>query len=311
MRRLILCLCLGGCDHAKQPLIPADAAADAARDATPMDAARDAAPADAAPADAGRDAATTDAGRDAATTDAARDAAPSDAAPTDAAPTDAAPDAGLVDMGLPGHGDALPGLDAALEVDAGPPAPDAAPAVDAAAPPTEPNHGLDTFPYRCADPAWRPAACAPGVGEFHESIGAQHIADDVDIPPYALTPPSSGPHRGRWGRWGEYISLPPERWLHNLEHGGIAVLYHPCAPAEVVTALRELVRARPEGEALRWVMTPYPDMQATVALTAWEWRYQAHCIQVDELNLFFDRYHAQGPEDVAGHGGYIEGWIGP
>ncbi len=88
------------------------------------------------------------------------------------------------------------------------------------------------------------------------------------------------------------------------------MLYHPCAPAETIAALRALVRARPEGEALRWVMTPYADLPTAVALVAWEWRYQAHCIQAEEVNLFIDRYHAQGPEDVAGDGGYAEGWVG-
>ena len=37
-------------------------------------------------------------------------------------------------------------------------------------------------------------------------------------------------------------------YLHNLEHGGIVFLYHPCAEDAVVDALRELARARPEDD---------------------------------------------------------------
>ncbi|MCB9549671.1 MAG: DUF3105 domain-containing protein [Myxococcales bacterium] len=178
-----------------------------------------------------------------------------------------------------------------------------------AAPP--PNHGLDTFDYACHDPAWRPGACVAGAGEFNDGEGnQQHIADDQVIPPYPISPPSSGAHRSRWARWGEYVSLPPQRWLHNLEHGGIAFLYHPCAPPEMVQALRDLIQARPEGDALLYILTPYADMEHAIAVVAWEWRYQADCVRPDEIGLFIDRFHGQGPEAVAADGAYSEGFIG-
>eukprot|EP00493_Phyllostaurus_siculus_P003926 UN03942 len=40
------------------------------------------------------------------------------------------------------------------------------------------------------------------------------------------TPPIVGRHRERWPKWGEYEFLPPQRWLHAIEHGGIAFLYN-------------------------------------------------------------------------------------
>lgn len=47
--------------------------------------------------------------------------------------------------------------------------------------------------------------------------------------------PTIGPHRPLWARYGEYLYVPPQRWLHNVEHGAIIVLYHPCADHDEVT----------------------------------------------------------------------------
>lgn len=41
--------------------------------------------------------------------------------------------------------------------------------------------------------------------------------------------PLIGPHRPLWPKYGEYKYLPPQRWLHSIEHGAIVLLYHPCA----------------------------------------------------------------------------------
>lgn len=46
--------------------------------------------------------------------------------------------------------------------------------------------------------------------------------------------PTIGPHRPLWARYGEYLYLPVQRWLHNIEHGAIVGLYHPCADSEQV-----------------------------------------------------------------------------
>lgn len=46
--------------------------------------------------------------------------------------------------------------------------------------------------------------------------------------------PTIGPHRPLWARHGEYKYVPPQRWLHNVEHGAIVVLYHPCADQDEV-----------------------------------------------------------------------------
>lgn len=161
------------------------------------------------------------------------------------------------------------------------------------------------------EPGWAPGACVAGVAEARDDFGGAHVADGTPIG-YTEIPPASGPHRPRWARWGEYDFLPPQRWLHNLEHGGVAFLYHPCADAALIDALREHARARPadDGGEFRWVLTPYPELPTAIAVVAWRSVYTAECVRPEELGPFIDRVHRTAPEDVAADGGYAEGWIG-
>ena len=163
----------------------------------------------------------------------------------------------------------------------------------------------------CADPSWAPGPCAEGVGEHFDLVGQQHITDGVPIT-YEQSPPSSGDHRGRWARWGEYAFLPPQRWLHNLEHGGVAFLYHPCADPSVVDALREVAQGRADDDSglFRWVLTPYVDLPTAIAVVTWEWVYSAECVQPEEINAFVDRTYRQAPEDFPHDGSFETGWKG-
>ena len=283
MRRyLILLLCLG-CDAETSPVAPSpDAGPDQAiTDATVLDAAI----IDAGPPDALIDAAVEPI--------------------VDAAP----PDAGLADMALADMTTADLGIPADMTIAA-----DMSPAdmalPDEGMPDAMVNlgpHGIDSYDPTCHDVNWMPGEFVAGVGRLEESRGQQHIAEDIPIE-YDLSPPAADNHRSRWANWGEYRSLPPQRWLHNLEHGGIVLLYHPCAPAAVVDELRALAQAR--GPDFRWILAPYEDLQSAVAVIAWEWRYFAECVRADEINQFFDVRHAMGPEDVGGNGGYDVEWIG-
>lgn len=71
---------------------------------------------------------------------------------------------------------------------------------------------------------------------------------------YPTDLPLSGSHRPLWPKYGEYLYLPPQRWVHSLEHGAVALLYHPCrSDAPQLDALKSLVR-----DCLgKHVITPY------------------------------------------------------
>lgn len=157
-------------------------------------------------------------------------------------------------------------------------------------------------------------SCGPATVSERDNLGQAHIPDGTPIT-YEEVPPSSGDHRPAWARWGEYDYLPPQRWLHNLEHGGIAFLYDPCASESVIASLRESARAQAEDEGgpFRWVMTPYPGLPSVVAVVAWQAVWEAECLD-DEVNAslqsFIDARYRAAPEDVASDGSYATGWIG-
>ncbi len=170
---------------------------------------------------------------------------------------------------------------------------------------------IDQRDPACVDPGWVPGDCAPGMGLHHDSRGQDHISAEVPIE-YELSPPSSGPHRSQWARWGAYTYLPPQRWLHNLEHGGVALLYHPCADAVLVEALQELAGTRPEDATgpFRYVLTPYIGLPSAVGVVAWEWTYSANCLNPGEVSAFIDRRYRMAPEDFPHDGVYDTNWVG-
>ena len=152
--------------------------------------------------------------------------------------------------------------------------------------------------------------CTPYT-EFSPATESPHIAEGPIE--YEALLPSSGPHRPQWAKWGEYTSLPPQRWIHNLEHGGIVFLYHPCADPEMIEQLRTLINQVPADERgdFRWILTPSKRLRTPFAILAWEWTYEAECLDVEIAKDFIQRQYRKAPEDVAADGSYTEGWIAP
>lgn len=85
-----------------------------------------------------------------------------------------------------------------------------------------------------------------------------------DIPPpihecmtkhirYKDLPPRGGPHRPLWPVYGDYRYVPPQRWVHSLEHGAVVFLYHPCANRSEIDLLKEIA----DLCLRRHVTTPY------------------------------------------------------
>lgn len=80
--------------------------------------------------------------------------------------------------------------------------------------------------------------------------------------------PVSGRHRPVWPVYGEYKFVPPQRWIHSLEHGGLVFLYHPCADLTLVEELRSLLT----GCLRRHIVTPsrrHLTPQRPFALVTW------------------------------------------
>ena len=167
----------------------------------------------------------------------------------------------------------------------------------------------DLVDATCTDDKWLAPKMPEAVLSSATSIGADHVWEPEKIS-YKASPPSSGAHRPSWAKWGPYSYLPPQRWLHNLEHGGIALLYHPCAGPDVKSKLLSYAKAaKPSAGEFLWVLTPYPDLPAAAAAVAWENVMLAETVTETDLNAFVEKFHRKGPEDVGMSGQYSLNWI--
>ena len=167
----------------------------------------------------------------------------------------------------------------------------------------------DIVDFSCDGNAY-PINCEPEIIN-EPSDGAGHYNNPIGLC-YDESPPSSGPHRSMWGRWGEYEYMPPQRYIHNLEHGGIAILYHPCVEKEIVDSLRTLACSIPDddGGEFRWVLTPYVDLPSNIAVVAWEWTYLNDCFDAVTINEFIDEHYRNAPEDFYYNGSYDTLYVG-
>lgn len=126
-----------------------------------------------------------------------------------------------------------------------------------------------------------------------------------------VTPPTVGRHREHWAKWGEYRYCPPQRWLHNLEHGGVVFLYDPCLSEESVCSLRNYIakwQTRSAPAPFRFVLTPFRNLMRTVAVVAYGRLWMSNCLNVPAMDRFVQENYRQAWEDIQGDGRYTHGF---
>lgn len=163
---------------------------------------------------------------------------------------------------------------------------------------------------------------AGGVCEVqtYEAQGQQHVPPgDIDLEEFEYNsyPPTTGPHHPQPALFGEYPNpVPPDRFLHSQEHGGITIQYGPEVPDDTVQQLVNWYRTDPRG----LILAPLPDEEEaepladSIVMTAWvaerevaddpgseitkQEGKQAVCSTFDEdaFEDFTDDYLARGPE---------------
>jgi hypothetical protein len=156
----------------------------------------------------------------------------------------------------------------------------------------------------------------------HAPMDGIHVEADAGIV-WTTNPPSSGNHIGIWARWGIHtMVIPRGYWVHNLEHGGVAILYRCAGDCTALRAsLEAFVRALPPEPACqgdpdagipasafprRVVLTEDPllDPGDTVAASAWGYTYHASCLDAPSLQAFVLARTGHGPEDSCYDGFY-------
>lgn len=158
--------------------------------------------------------------------------------------------------------------------------------------------------YTCYD---RRIIPKPGISPllYCENIPTAYVAAhkcmydkieyDDDIPVY-------GTHRPLWPVYGEYKYLPKQRWLHNMEHGAVVMLYHPCANPLEVKRLKSLVK----GCLWRHVITPYNllDEDRPLALLTWGCRLTMSYVNPTVIKHFIRERALRGPERLSTDGDF-------
>jgi len=139
-------------------------------------------------------------------------------------------------------------------------------------------------------------------GKQMPDAGQEHIPSNA-TGVYKSYPPSSGQHWGNtWADWKMYEQpVPPEEYVHNLEHGGIVLLYRCDTPCpELVKQLRDLYTTFPNARNGKVKMVVSPDRKITSPITilAWTWIDELPKMDRDRLLRFYRAHVDRGPEDV-------------
>ncbi len=143
--------------------------------------------------------------------------------------------------------------------------------------------------------------CGPEVDAPPKEPGI-HVAEPTPIN-YDQNPPSSGQHWPVWQTpWGPYPNgVPRERWVHNLEHGGIVLAYNcPAGCDDVVGELTTIMSATPPDKfnEQRFLIVPDGQMPHKVAALAWGWRWQAEAVDMNGIRCFVTARYDRAPESI-------------
>ncbi len=147
------------------------------------------------------------------------------------------------------------------------------------------------------------------VGQLIPDEGATHI-DPSTTATYKSYPPTSGPHYNVQGfgpvAWQTIATLQEGQYLHNLEHGGIAILYN-CTSGNDCTTLKNqlenyvnnLAPAEPTYNEVKLVLTPYSrGMNKKIALVAWHYVEFLDSYDRNEITRFYESHVDRGPEQI-------------
>ncbi|XP_078080981.1 uncharacterized protein tp53i13 isoform X2 [Mustelus asterias] len=132
--------------------------------------------------------------------------------------------------------------------------------------------------FLCPGSTWPlPERVTPSVAKVYPEQEAAGVCMAKQIE-YSQQIPNSGMYRPAWASYGEYLYVPPQRWVHNLQRGGIAFLYHPCVHPRLKEELSLLARAC----MYKHIITPHLNLsrQWPLALVAW-----GNSLEMSKVNL--------------------------
>jgi hypothetical protein len=158
-----------------------------------------------------------------------------------------------------------------------------------------------------------PGACEVTVRPVAQEPGT-HVPP-IAVIEWSSNPPATGSHYSVWARWNRAYTDPVPRghYVHNLEHGGVVLLYNcPEGCAEDIAGLQAVLDALPADPKCasplrtRTLLTPDPLLPegVRIAAAAWNWTYTAPCLDPGSLRVFIDEHYNQGTESTCAEGAF-------
>ena len=131
--------------------------------------------------------------------------------------------------------------------------------------------------------------------------GRDHVPQGAPIT-YNHTPPSSGPHYLVPSPYGVYASeVPVGAWVHNLEHGGIVLLFKCVDDCESKAAEIEPIYGElPSGAfgEVKLLAAPYKGAPSDYTLLAWGWQEDLDSLDSARVERFYRDLVDRGPENA-------------
>jgi hypothetical protein len=170
--------------------------------------------------------------------------------------------------------------------------------------------GNDTCPSQGQQPYFSgalPVNSVPAVGQAVDEMPHNHVAPPAKVT-YLHDPPTSGCHYNLgYGQApvtaGAYDRVvEPERWVHNLEHGYIVVLYNcPSGCASEFGQLRTWLKGLSNDSTAgvqypKVLILPETTMKAHFAVVCWDWYDPMDQLSISEVQKFFDNHVDNAPE---------------
>ncbi|HAF08716.1 MAG TPA: hypothetical protein DCK98_01355 [Chloroflexi bacterium] len=145
------------------------------------------------------------------------------------------------------------------------------------------------------------AADDPARGTHDNDYSNAHVTAGTPVQ-YADLPPTSGSH---WPspaapvKAGVYTQhIPFEATVHNLEHGGIVIVYNNLS-ADEVTRLNDFVQSSTAGTYKKVLDEPYPDLtRAKIVITAWRYHLDLQTVDISSMQRFIQAHYdsTEAPE---------------
>lgn len=123
-----------------------------------------------------------------------------------------------------------------------------------------------------------------------DDLGRDHVTGSVD---YETDPPMGGEHDGAWQNCNGRVYDSPlrnENAVHSLEHGAVWITYRPGLAADQLDALKTKVTGTDYT-----LMSPYPSLDAPIALTAWGRQLKLQDASDPRVDAFL-RAFVKGPQ---------------